>query len=111
MHKSAFSRTKTQSASGGPDHKPNPNSLRQIKMSYRTSQLDVLVNLFLISSCNSNHVIFLMFRSVRVRIKAPSVKDVLDFDDPDVGSLDQPKNDESKVAEQERSVMRIKNHI
>ncbi|XP_043073343.1 histone-lysine N-methyltransferase 2B isoform X2 [Puntigrus tetrazona] len=31
-------------------------------------------------------------RSNRVRIKAPSVKDVLDFDDPDVGSLDQPKN-------------------
>lgn len=52
-----------------------------------------------------------MFRSIRVRIKAPSVKDVLDFDDPDVGSLDQPKNDESKVAEQERSVLRIKNHI
>ncbi|XP_067267313.1 histone-lysine N-methyltransferase 2B isoform X3 [Chanodichthys erythropterus] len=40
-------------------------------------------------------------RSIRVRIKAPSVKDVIDFDDPDVGSLDQPKNDESKVAEQE----------
>uniref|UniRef100_A0A671S9P9 [histone H3]-lysine(4) N-methyltransferase n=1 Tax=Sinocyclocheilus anshuiensis TaxID=1608454 RepID=A0A671S9P9_9TELE len=36
----------------------------------------------------------------RVRIKAPGVKDVLD--DPDVGSLDQPKNDESKVAEKER---------
>ncbi|KAF4100669.1 histone-lysine N-methyltransferase 2B isoform X3 [Onychostoma macrolepis] len=32
-------------------------------------------------------------RSNRVRIKAPSIKDVLDFDDPDVGSLDQPKND------------------
>uniref|UniRef100_A0A8C2JFI7 [histone H3]-lysine(4) N-methyltransferase n=1 Tax=Cyprinus carpio TaxID=7962 RepID=A0A8C2JFI7_CYPCA len=35
-------------------------------------------------------------RSNRVRIKAPSLKDVLDFDDPDVGSLDQPKNDENK---------------
>uniref|UniRef100_A0A671PZJ3 [histone H3]-lysine(4) N-methyltransferase n=1 Tax=Sinocyclocheilus anshuiensis TaxID=1608454 RepID=A0A671PZJ3_9TELE len=35
-------------------------------------------------------------RSNRVRIKAPSVKDVLDFDDPDVGSLDQPKNDEKE---------------
>ncbi len=34
-----------------------------------------------------------MFRSNRVRIKAPSVKDVLNFDDPDVGSIDQPKND------------------
>ncbi|KAK2887520.1 hypothetical protein Q8A67_015748 [Cirrhinus molitorella] len=41
-------------------------------------------------------------RSNRVRIKAPSVKDVLDFDDSDVGSLDQPKNDEYKVAEKER---------
>ncbi|RXN11302.1 histone-lysine N-methyltransferase 2B-like protein [Labeo rohita] len=41
-------------------------------------------------------------RSNRVRIKAPSVKDVLDFDDPDVGSLDQPKNEEFKVAEKER---------
>ncbi|KAK7124475.1 hypothetical protein R3I94_018745 [Phoxinus phoxinus] len=38
-------------------------------------------------------------RSNRVRIKAPSVKDVLDFDEPDVGSLDQQKTDESKVAE------------
>ncbi|XP_052440072.1 histone-lysine N-methyltransferase 2B isoform X3 [Carassius gibelio] len=35
-------------------------------------------------------------RSNRVRIKAPSFKDVLDFDDPDVGSLNQPKNDENK---------------
>uniref|UniRef100_A0A673IMN8 [histone H3]-lysine(4) N-methyltransferase n=1 Tax=Sinocyclocheilus rhinocerous TaxID=307959 RepID=A0A673IMN8_9TELE len=35
-------------------------------------------------------------RSNRVRIKAPSVKDVLDFDDPDVGSLDQPKYDEKE---------------
>ncbi|XP_067282506.1 histone-lysine N-methyltransferase 2B [Pseudorasbora parva] len=41
-------------------------------------------------------------RSNRVRIKAPSVKDVLDFDDSDAGSFDQPKNDESKVVEQER---------
>ncbi len=46
-----------------------------------------------------------MFRSIRVRIKAPSVKDVLDYDDPDVGSLVQPKNVESKVAEKERSVL------
>ncbi|XP_068071342.1 histone-lysine N-methyltransferase 2B isoform X4 [Danio rerio] len=36
-------------------------------------------------------------RSNRVRIKAPSVKEVLDFD----GSFD-PKNDDSKVAEHER---------
>ncbi|XP_073677507.1 histone-lysine N-methyltransferase 2B [Garra rufa] len=41
-------------------------------------------------------------KSNRVRIKAPSVKDVLDFDNPDVGSLDKPKNDEYKVAEKER---------
>ncbi|XP_077051369.1 histone-lysine N-methyltransferase 2B isoform X2 [Siphateles boraxobius] len=41
-------------------------------------------------------------RSNRVRIKAPSVKDVLDFDEPDAGSLDQQKIDESKVAELER---------
>uniref|UniRef100_A0A8C1F9K9 [histone H3]-lysine(4) N-methyltransferase n=1 Tax=Cyprinus carpio carpio TaxID=630221 RepID=A0A8C1F9K9_CYPCA len=39
-------------------------------------------------------------RSNRVRIKAPSIKDVLD--DPDAESLDQPKNDESKVAEKQR---------
>lgn len=44
-----------------------------------------------------------MFRSNRVRIKAPSIKDVLD--DPDAESLDQPKNDESKVAEKQRSVL------
>lgn len=52
-------------------------------------------------------VIFPIFRSNRVRIKAPSVKDVLDFDETDVGSLDQQKIDESKIAELERSVMRI----
>lgn len=46
-----------------------------------------------------------MFRSNRVRIKAPSVKDVLEFDDPDVGSLVQPKNVESKVTKKERSVL------
>ncbi|XP_052388903.1 histone-lysine N-methyltransferase 2B isoform X2 [Carassius gibelio] len=39
-------------------------------------------------------------RSNRLRIKAPSIKDVLD--DPDFESLDQPKNDKSKVAEKER---------
>ncbi|XP_039534274.1 histone-lysine N-methyltransferase 2B isoform X2 [Pimephales promelas] len=39
-------------------------------------------------------------RSNRVRIKAPSVKDVLDLDEPE--SLDQKKIDESKVAELER---------
>ncbi|XP_051527689.1 histone-lysine N-methyltransferase 2B-like isoform X2 [Myxocyprinus asiaticus] len=47
-----------------------------------------------------------LLRSNRVRIKAPSVKDALDFDDPDVDdpnvrSLEQPKN-EFKVVEQKR---------
>ncbi|XP_051519968.1 histone-lysine N-methyltransferase 2B-like isoform X1 [Myxocyprinus asiaticus] len=40
-------------------------------------------------------------RSNRVRIKTPSVKDFLDFDDLDTGSLEQPKN-KSKVVEQAR---------
>lgn len=75
-------------------------------MSYWTSQLDVLVNLFLFLSCNNNRY-FSNFRSNRVRIKAPSVKDVLDFDEPDVVPLDQQKIDESKIAELERSVRRI----
>lgn len=36
---------------------------------------------------------------------------MLDFDETDVGSLDQQKIDESKIAELERSVMRILKHL
>lgn len=42
-------------------------------------------------------------------MKTPSVKDVLDFDNPDVSSPKQPPHEESKLVEPERLVM-IKSH-
>lgn len=43
-------------------------------------------------------------RSNRVRMKTPSVKDVLDFESPDAGSPKQPNHEESKSAEPEKKI-------